>query len=195
VYYANKERRYRSVAGMATGYELEGSGIGVRVRVQTRIFALLSHSGLFWGPSVSGALSPWVTRPDLEADHWYQQNMDEYIDSPTSFHGTETTLLNFSDASTIAYKLYVASVMLRSGAFTLLAMRLLWTQRHVASVMLRSGAFTLLAMRLLWTQRYAVVFHCITHAQLPLIKPNEFVCFVLRVAVDSSHGSLNCCKC
>jgi hypothetical protein len=62
-----------SVAGIATGYGLDGQGVGVRVPVGSKDFSTSSRSALGateppiqW---VLGALSPGVKRPRREADH------------------------------------------------------------------------------------------------------------------------------
>jgi hypothetical protein len=60
------------VVGTATGYGLDGGGVGVRVPVGARIFSMSSRPAL--GPTqrpiqwVPGALSPGVKRQGREAD-------------------------------------------------------------------------------------------------------------------------------
>jgi hypothetical protein len=66
VYKAIVRSRDRA-AGLATGYELDRRGVGVRVRIAVRF--------LYLGPTqlpiqwVTGALSPGVKRQGREADH------------------------------------------------------------------------------------------------------------------------------
>jgi hypothetical protein len=61
-----------SVVGIATGYELDDGGVGVRVPVGSRIFSTSSRPAL--GPTqppiqwLPAALSPGVKRPGREAD-------------------------------------------------------------------------------------------------------------------------------
>jgi hypothetical protein len=59
---------------IATGYEVEDRGVGVRVPVGSRIFTSPRHPDRLWGPPNlyplgTGALSPGVKRPGREADH------------------------------------------------------------------------------------------------------------------------------
>jgi hypothetical protein len=61
------------VFGIATGYELEDRGVGVRVLVGSRIFstssrpALVAHPASY--PVATGSPFPGVKRPRLQADH------------------------------------------------------------------------------------------------------------------------------
>jgi hypothetical protein len=72
-YYYNYESR-NSVVGIATGYGLDHRGVGVRVRMGSRIFFFLRCTG-WLGPTqppiqwVMGTLSPEVKRQGREADH------------------------------------------------------------------------------------------------------------------------------
>jgi hypothetical protein len=52
--------------GRATGYALDDQGVGVRVRVWSRIFFTSTQPPIKWVP---GAVSPAVKRPGREADH------------------------------------------------------------------------------------------------------------------------------
>jgi hypothetical protein len=64
-----------SAVGTETGYGLDDQGVGVRVPVWARIFALLhvvqTSSGVRRTsyPMVTGCCFPGVKRPGLEADH------------------------------------------------------------------------------------------------------------------------------
>jgi hypothetical protein len=66
-----------SIVGIATGYGLDGRGVGVRVPVGPRIFSSPSRPDRLWGPPNllsngyrgPGNLSPAVKRPVREADH------------------------------------------------------------------------------------------------------------------------------
>jgi hypothetical protein len=63
------------VVGIATGYELDDVGVGVRVPVRSRIFSSPRCPAWLWSPLqppfrwVPGALSPGVKRTGREADH------------------------------------------------------------------------------------------------------------------------------
>jgi hypothetical protein len=61
-----------SVVGIATGYGLDGGGLGGRVPVGSRIFSSPSRPDRLWGTRnfqwVTGAL-PGVKLPEREADH------------------------------------------------------------------------------------------------------------------------------
>jgi hypothetical protein len=64
-----------SAVGIATGYELDDRGVGVRVPVGARIFTSPCRPDRLWGPPkppiqcVPGVLSPGVKRPGREADN------------------------------------------------------------------------------------------------------------------------------
>jgi hypothetical protein len=64
-----------SVVGIATGYGLDGQGVGVRVPVRRRTFCSPRLTGRLWGPpnllsnGYRGALSLGVKRLGREADH------------------------------------------------------------------------------------------------------------------------------
>jgi hypothetical protein len=64
-----------SSAGIATGYGLDGRGVGVRLPVGPKYFLLSSLSTRVLGPTqppiqrVPGAASPKTKRPVREADH------------------------------------------------------------------------------------------------------------------------------
>jgi hypothetical protein len=73
-------RSWDTVVDIATGYGLEDRGVGVRVRVGSRIFSASSNQALGstqppiqW---VLGTISPGVKRKGSEADH-----------SPIRLHG------------------------------------------------------------------------------------------------------------
>jgi hypothetical protein len=79
----NIENRSRdSVVGIATGYGLNGRGVGVRVPVEERIFVSPCRPDRFWGPpnllcnGYRGALSPKVKWPGREADHSLPANAE-----------------------------------------------------------------------------------------------------------------------
>jgi hypothetical protein len=64
-----------SVVGIATGYELDDWGVGVRVLVRSRTLSSPNRLYRLWGPHnllsnvYQGALSPGVKLPVYEADH------------------------------------------------------------------------------------------------------------------------------
>jgi hypothetical protein len=63
-----------SAVGIATGYGLDGRGVGIRVPVGARIFSSPRRPDGFWGPPslLSNGyreLSVGVKRPGREADH------------------------------------------------------------------------------------------------------------------------------
>jgi hypothetical protein len=90
-----------SAVGIATGYGLDGRGIGVRVPVAAKYF-LSASSTTVLGPTqppvqwVLGALSPGVKRPGREADHSTPTSAEvNWIYTPTPpirFHGV---ILNY----------------------------------------------------------------------------------------------------
>jgi hypothetical protein len=62
-----------SSVGIATGYGLDGGGVGVRVPVGAKSFISLRRPDRFWGPpsllsNSYGGFSPEVKRPGREAD-------------------------------------------------------------------------------------------------------------------------------
>jgi hypothetical protein len=67
-YTSNGNIRSRDgVVGIATGYGLDDRGVGVRVPVESRIFFSPRRPASY--PMGTGALSPGVKWPGLEADH------------------------------------------------------------------------------------------------------------------------------
>jgi hypothetical protein len=61
-----------SVVGIATGYGLDGRGVGVRVPVGSRIFSSPCRPDRIWSqPNLlsNGGFSPEVKRQGREADH------------------------------------------------------------------------------------------------------------------------------
>jgi hypothetical protein len=80
---SSRMRRSRgSVVGIATGYRLDGRGVGVRVPVGLRIFFSPSRPDRLWGPpnllsnGYRGALSSWVKRPGLEVGQSHAASAD-----------------------------------------------------------------------------------------------------------------------
>jgi hypothetical protein len=80
-------------AEIATGYGLDGRGVGVRVPVGSRIFSSPRRPNRFWGPP---SLLPNVYRglfpPRGKADHTFnycrgQEYVDPYTHSPIRLHG------------------------------------------------------------------------------------------------------------
>jgi hypothetical protein len=66
----------RNVVGIATGYQLDDRGLGVRVQVGSRIFTSPYRPDLLWAdatyyPLGTEALAPGVKRQEREADHSY----------------------------------------------------------------------------------------------------------------------------
>jgi hypothetical protein len=100
-----------SAVGIATGYGLDGRGVGVRVPVGSRFFSTSSRPVL--GPTqppiqwVSGALSPGVKRPGREDDHALpisakvEKNVDLYIHSPIRLDGV--VLNQLSTVTTLSF--------------------------------------------------------------------------------------------
>jgi hypothetical protein len=78
--------------GIATGYGLDGRGVGVRVPVGSRFFSPPLPPDRFWGPSSLlsngyGGLFPGVMRPERKADHsplscTYVKDMWNYTATP-----------------------------------------------------------------------------------------------------------------
>jgi hypothetical protein len=71
-----------SAVDIATGYGLDGQGVGVRVPVGTRIFISPRRPDRLWGPLIQwvpGALSLVVKRPGHEADYSPQINAEVKI--------------------------------------------------------------------------------------------------------------------
>jgi hypothetical protein len=69
----NRKGSQGSVVGIATGYGLEGRGVGVRVLVGSRMFSSPRRPDRLWGHRASysmgtGALSLGVKRPGRDAD-------------------------------------------------------------------------------------------------------------------------------
>jgi hypothetical protein len=64
-----------SAVGTATGYGLDGWGVGVRVPVGAGLLSSPHRPELYFGPTqppiqrLPGALSPGIKRPGSEADH------------------------------------------------------------------------------------------------------------------------------
>jgi hypothetical protein len=85
-----------SAVGVATGYGLDGQGVGVRVPIGSRIFLSPCRSDyeatqphIQWVP---GTLSPEVERSGREADHSPPTSAEVketcvYISIPTRLHG------------------------------------------------------------------------------------------------------------
>jgi hypothetical protein len=83
-----KESQDSSV-GIATGYGLDGSEVGVRVPVWSIIFSSLRRPDRFWGPPnlISNGYRR-VKRPGHEADHSPPTSaVDLYSHSPIRLHG------------------------------------------------------------------------------------------------------------
>jgi hypothetical protein len=84
-----------SIVGIVTGYGLDGGGVGVRVPVGSRIFAVSiqalgpTQPSIEWVP---GALSPGVKRRGREADHSPPTSAEVkkiwiYTPTPICLHG------------------------------------------------------------------------------------------------------------
>jgi hypothetical protein len=64
-----------SSVGIATSYDLDNRGVGIRFPVGSRIFSTTRRTDLLWGPTlpsiqwVPEASSPGVKIPKREADH------------------------------------------------------------------------------------------------------------------------------
>jgi hypothetical protein len=91
-----------SVVGIATGYELDVRGIGVRVPVGARFFLLATSSGPVLWPTqspiqwVPGVPSPGLKRPGREADHSPPNSAEVKRDNSTlsvSFYKTSLRVL------------------------------------------------------------------------------------------------------
>jgi hypothetical protein len=71
-----------SAVGIATGYGLDGRGVGVRVPVRSRMFCSPCPPDRLWEPTeppiqlVPGALSTEVKRPGREAGHSPPTNVE-----------------------------------------------------------------------------------------------------------------------
>jgi hypothetical protein len=98
-YYISDNVSRDSLVGIATGYELDDQGVGVRVPVGVRIFTSPSRPDRHWGPPnllsnrYRGLFPPGVERPGREAEHLrptsaeVKENMYLYIHSPICLHG------------------------------------------------------------------------------------------------------------
>jgi hypothetical protein len=74
---------------MATGYRLEGGGVGFRLSVRRSFIFSPRRPDQFWGPVSDWGSFPGVKQPGREADHsaLSSAEVDRYIQSPMPLHG------------------------------------------------------------------------------------------------------------